>query len=134
MSVAGNAQFILDIAGEHGSFGKFLAAWPADDQVGLLEVLGKRGARLGGNTAQYFLRFIGRDSFMLSRDVVTCLRDAGLELADNPTSKRDMSKIQQQFNQWHHETKLPYTHLSRLCAMSIGENYPAERLHAYMSE
>jgi 3-methyladenine DNA glycosylase Tag len=134
MSVAGNAQFIAEISSEHGSFGKFLAAWPADDQVGLLEILGKRGSRLGGKTGQYFLRFIGKDVFMLSQDVITCLRDSGLEIAENPTSRRDMGKIQQQFNQWHQETKLPYTHLSRLCAMSIGENYPAAQLQAYMDE
>jgi len=47
-AVRENAAFILDIAKQHGGFGKFLAAWPADDQVGLLELLGKRGARLGG--------------------------------------------------------------------------------------
>ena len=47
-AVKHNAQFIADIAREHGSFGKFLAQWPPDDQVGLLELLAKRGARLGG--------------------------------------------------------------------------------------
>src|SRR5262245_50219661 len=57
-AVRQNAQFVADIAREHGSFGKFLAAWPADDQVGLLEVMAKRGARLGGKTGQYFLRFV----------------------------------------------------------------------------
>jgi len=123
MSVPANAQFIADIAAEHGSFGRFLAAWPTDDQVGLLDLIGKRGSRLGGNTGRYFLRFIGKDSFMLSRDVVACLRDAGLDIAESPSSKRDMGRIQAQFNQWHQETKLPYTHLSRICAMSIGENY-----------
>src|SRR3979409_377343 len=37
-SVRENAKFVSDIAAEHGSFGKFLASWPVDDQVGLLEV------------------------------------------------------------------------------------------------
>jgi hypothetical protein len=27
-----------------------------------------------------------------------------------------------------HETGLPYAHLSRICALSIGENYDAETL------
>ena len=40
-SVRENAKFVSDIAAEHGSFGKFLADWPADDQVGLLEVSGQ---------------------------------------------------------------------------------------------
>jgi 3-methyladenine DNA glycosylase Tag len=128
MAVRGNAQFVVDIAREHGGFGKFLAQWPAGDQVGLLELLGKRGTRLGARTGQYFLRFIGKDCFVTSGDVVACLRDAGLDISENPTSKRDLGKIQAQFNTWVLETGLPLTHLSRICAMSIGENYDAEML------
>jgi 3-methyladenine DNA glycosylase Tag len=39
MAVRANAQFVADIAREHGGFGKFLAAWPASDQIGLLDLL-----------------------------------------------------------------------------------------------
>ena len=130
MAVRGNAQFVADIAREHGSFGKFLAAWPTSDQVGLLELLAKRGVRLGGRTGQYFLRFIGKDSFITSTDVVACLRDAGLDISQTPTSKRDLAKIQAQFNVWAKETGLPLTHLSRICAMSIGQNYDAQTLQS----
>jgi 3-methyladenine DNA glycosylase Tag len=128
MSVRANAQFIAEIAAEHGSFGRFLAQWPATDQIGLIEHLAKKGARLGGGTGQFFLRFIGKDSFVLSADVVACLRDAGLDIAENPTSKRDLRKIQDQFNAWAAETGLPMTHLSRICAMSIGENHDAAEI------
>jgi 3-methyladenine DNA glycosylase Tag len=128
MAVRDNARFVSDIAAEHGSFGKFLAAWPADDQIGLLDFLAKRGARLGGNTGQYFLRFIGRDGYVLSRDVISCLRDAGLDIAEQPTSKRDRRRIQDQFNAWARESRLPYVHLSRICALSIGQNHDAETL------
>ena len=127
-AVRGNAQFVADIAREHGSFGKFLAQWPADDQIGLLELLAKRGVRLGGRTGQYFLRFIGKDGFVMSTDVVACLRDAGLDISENPTSKKDLKKVQDAFNGWAEETGLPRVHLSRICAMSIGENYDAETL------
>jgi 3-methyladenine DNA glycosylase Tag len=128
MAVRTNAKLISDIAGEHGSFAKFLAAWPTADQVGLLDLLAKRGARLGGGTSQFFLRFIGKDSFVLSADVVACLRHSGLDIAENPSSKKDFRKIQEQFNAWAEETGLPLTHLSRICAMSIGENYDAATL------
>jgi 3-methyladenine DNA glycosylase Tag len=121
-AVRHNAGFIAEIARQHDSFGKFLAAWPASDQVGLLDLLAKRGARLGGGTGQYFLRFIGKDSFVLSTDVVACLRDAGLDIAEHPSSKKDLRRIQDQFNAWADETGLALTHLSRICAMSIGEN------------
>ena len=127
-AVRDNAKFVVDIGREHGSFGKFLAQWPVDDQVGLLELLGKRGARLGARTGQYFLRFIGKDGFVTSSDVVACLRDAGLDIAESPSSKTDLRKVQDQFNAWAKETGLPRTHLSRICAMSIGENYDTETL------
>lgn len=130
MAVRGNAQFIAEIDREHGSFGKLLAQWPLGDQVGLLDLLARRGVRLGGRTGQYFLRFIGKDGFVTSADVVACLRDAGLEISENPTSKRDLGKIQAQFNAWALETGLPLTHLSRICAMSVGENYDPETLRS----
>ena len=69
VAVRTNARFVADIAEEHGGFGRFLAQWPAADQVGLTELLAKRGARLGGHTGQYFLRFIGKDGFVVSPDV-----------------------------------------------------------------
>jgi 3-methyladenine DNA glycosylase Tag len=128
MSVRENARFVQEIAKEHGSFGKFLAAWPAANEVGLLELLAKRGSRLGGNTGQMLLRFLGYDGFVTSRDVVASLRDAGLDIAEQVTSKRDLAKVQAQFNAWADETGLPYVHISRICAMSIGENYAAEEL------
>ena len=126
-SVRENARFILDVAKEHGSFGKFLADWSPSNEVGLLELLAKRGSRLGGATGQMLLRFLGYDAFVTSKDVVACLRDAGLDIAEAPTSKRDLAKIQDQFNAWAKETGLSYTHLSRICAMSIGENYEGDR-------
>jgi 3-methyladenine DNA glycosylase Tag len=76
MSVRDNAGFVRDVAREHGSFGKFLAKWPSSDEIGLLELLAKRGSRLGGNTGQMLLRFLGWDGFVTSKDVVACLRDA----------------------------------------------------------
>ena len=127
-SVAKNARFIEEVAKEHGSFGKLLAKWPPSDEIGLLELLAKRGNRLGGNTGQMLLRFLGYDGFVTSKDVVACLRDAGVDVAETVTSKRDLARVQAQFNAWAEETGLPYTHLSRICALSVGENYAAERL------
>lgn len=123
MSVRRNAQFVQETANEHGSFGSFLAAWPSADQVGLLDVLAKRGNRLGGNTGQMLLRFLGWDGFVTSKDVVACLREAGLDIASEVKSKRDLAKVQAQFNAWAEETGLPYVHISRICAMSTGSHY-----------
>ena len=121
-SVRENAAFVQEIAKEHGSFGQFFSLWPSSDQIGLLDLLSKRGSRLGGNTGQMLLRFVGWDGFVTSQDVVACLRDAGLDIAQELKSKGDLAKVQAQFNAWAAETGLPYVHLSRICAMSIGEN------------
>ena len=133
-SVRDNAAFVDRIAGEYGSFGGFLAAWPKDDQIGLLDLLAKQGSRLGGATGQYFLRWIGWDAYVVSRDMALALREAGMEIAESPTSKKDLAAIQRQLNRWAVETGLPYVHLSRILAMSIGENRSAEELRAYMGE
>jgi 3-methyladenine DNA glycosylase Tag len=130
LAVRANAALICELSAEHGGFGKFLSEWPSIDQIGLMELLGKRGSRLGGASGQYLLRFVGWDGFVISRDVSAALRDAGLDIAEQPTSKRDTAKVQAQFNTWAAETGLPYTHLSRIAAMSIGPDYAAEQLLA----
>lgn len=116
-SVHENAVFVTDLAREHGSAARFFADWPENDYVGLLEVLKKRGSRLGGNTGQYFLRFMNRDSFILSKDVVARL------IAENvidkpPTSKAAMIKVQQAFNHWREESARSLKEISRVLAMS----------------
>ena len=121
MCIKGNAQMIFEIAAEYGSFGKFIQQWPADDVIGLWNYLKKHGTRLGGNTGPYALRFLGVDTFILSRDNEAYFRaykliDGGL------TSKKSMQTIQQCFNHWKQETGLSYTALSRILSYSVGDN------------
>ena len=118
-----NIFFLQEIIREYGSFGRFVAGWPSTDQIGLMAFLKKYGSRLGGNSAMYFLRRVGKDCFVLSKDVVVTLKSVGLDIAERPSSKRDLNKIQGKFNDWHEETKLPFSHLSRIAACSVGENY-----------
>jgi 3-methyladenine DNA glycosylase Tag len=96
--------------------------------------LGKHGSRLGGNTGQYLLRWLGWDCFIMSRDMGAALRDAGLDIAASPTSKKDLQKVQNQINAWAAETGLPRMHISRILAMSTGENNSPEALRAYVGE
>jgi len=133
-SVRDNAAFVERVSQEHGGFGKFLAGWPATDQVGLMVYLGKHGSRLGGNTGQYLLRWLGWDAFVLSNDMVLALRDAGLEIGDKAASKKDLAAIQDQINRWAKKTGLPRAHISRILAMSIGQNNAPEALRTYMGE
>ncbi|AZT83152.1 DNA-3-methyladenine glycosylase I [Marinobacter sp. NP-4(2019)] len=119
-TVPENARMIVDAARDHGSFGAFLGNWPSEDQVGLLLWLKRNGTRLGGNTAQYFLRRVGWDGFILSPDVVAGLRREGL-LDATPGSKKALVQAQQAFTDWHRETGLPYSHLSRILSYSVGD-------------
>ncbi len=119
-SIRENAQFLGALAREHGSAAKVFAEWPAEDYIGLLELLKKRASRLGGNTAQYFLRFMGVDSFVLSRDVVAALIREGI-VDKNPSSKRDQQKVQEAFNAWRAESGRPLGHISRVLACSVGD-------------
>lgn len=119
VSVRGNAQFVLDLAAEHGSAARFFADWPGDDLVGLVFLLRKRAVRLGGMTAFNFLRQVGKDTFMPWRDVVAGLTDAGVidgELA----TKRDLLAAQAAFNRWAEDTGHSLTRLSQTLALSIG--------------
>ena len=118
-TVPENARMIMDAVYEHGSFGRFLSQWPADDQIGLLLWLKRHGSRLGGNSAQYFLRRVGWDGFILSHDVVSGLRLAGL-LDASPTSKKGLQQAQAAFTDWHQETGMPYSHLSRVLSFTIA--------------
>jgi len=118
-----NVFFVQDESRRSGGFGQFVADWPVEDQIGLMAYLKKHGSRLGGQSALWFLRRVGKDCFIPARDVVVLLRSIGLDIAENPTSKRDLAKIQAQFNEWHTETGLPYSHLSRIAACSVGDNY-----------
>lgn len=115
-----NARFVADVAKTHGSFSRFLAEWPTDDQIGLLDYLGKHGSRLGGATGQYFLRFAGWDAWITSKDVCAALyRDGAL---DKPTamSKTALKKVQAAINALHDESGQPRAVISRLLAMSVG--------------
>ena len=118
-SVRANAQYILDVRADHGSFQEFLVQWPDDDFVGLWEHLKKHGSRLGGQTGRYFLRFIGYDTPIFSRDVVAALIQADV-VDKEPTSKKAQLQAQEAFNAWQQESGRSFKEISRVLAMSTG--------------
>jgi 3-methyladenine DNA glycosylase Tag len=119
VAIRDNAVFIRQVAAEHGSFGRRIADWPAADYAGLLVWLGQQGSRLGGTTGQYMLRFMGKESYLLSRDVVARLQAEGV--IDGPaTSARAMKAIQAAFDIWKAESGQSFNAISRVLAQSIG--------------
>jgi 3-methyladenine DNA glycosylase Tag len=118
-SVRGNAQFVRQVKDEHGGFGRYLTQWPDDDIVGLWDELKRRGQRLGGNTGPFFLRFMGRDTFMLSPDVVTALiRQKVIDKA--PSSKRALASVQAAFNAWRADSGRSMAEISRTLSYTVG--------------
>lgn len=117
-SVQENAQFMIELVKDSGSVGAAIGNWPADDYIGLLAMLKKRGSRLGGNTGQYFLRFMGKDGFILSRDVVARLIVEGV-IDKAPTSKKALADVQSVFNTWMDQSGRSLTQISRVLAMSV---------------
>ena len=118
LSIRANAQYILDVRDVHGTFGKFLSQWPDDDFVGLWDHLKKGGDRLGGQTGRFFLRFVGYDTPMFSKDVVKALVQAGV-VEKEPTSKKALLTTQEAFNAWRAESGRSHTEISRTLAMSV---------------
>lgn len=119
MATVANAQFVLDTAKEHGSFGEFLAGWPVSDQPGLLEHFKQHASRLSGSTGQYFLRFTGWDAWIASGDVVKALIREGV-IDKPPTSKTALKKVQAAFDVWREQSGRSQTEISRILALSVG--------------
>jgi len=117
-AVHANAAALCDLAAEQGSFGVWLAQWPPAEIVRLWDELGKRFSQLGGNSGPYFLRMVGKDTFVLTPYVVTALNHWGA-FKGEPKNKGDRAKVQTQFNEWATETRLPLAHLSMTLAASV---------------
>lgn len=114
-----NAAMVMALSAEHGGFGRFLADWPVTDIVGLWRELQRRGRQLGGRSAQAFLRMVGKDTFLLTSDVVAAL--IGRDVIDRtPTARRDLEQVQRAFNDWHEQTGRPLCQLSRLLSMTAN--------------
>jgi len=117
-TVRDNAIFLMELRQEGGA-AKVFADWPDTDFIGLLDMLKKRGSRLGGNSGQMVMRFAGRDGFVLSRDVTGRLIAEGV--IDKPaTSKTALRQVQAAFNSWQEQSGRSLMEISRVLALSCG--------------
>lgn len=114
-----NALMISEIAAHHGCFANWLADWPSQNIVQLWAELKQRGSQLGGNSASYFLRMAGKDTFILTDDVVVALKAQGI-VTKRPAGKRDLARVQAAFNLWQQQSGRPLCQLSRMLAFTVG--------------
>ena len=122
-TVLQNAVMISDTERrEDCRFGEFIANWPEDDVISLWIYLKKHGSRLGGNTGPYALRTLGVDTFLMTVDVETFLRNHNI--VDSRThSLRALKATQSYFNELREESGRSLSELSRLVSLGIGKNY-----------
>ena len=121
-TIRDNAQMIDNIARQHGSFAQFVADWPTDDIIGLWAYLKKHGARLGGNTGPYALRALGKDTFLLTNDVVGYFTKREI-ISGSAQTKRSLTAIQQSFNQLQQQSGRSLQALSMIISRSVGDNH-----------
>jgi len=117
-AVIENAHFIRELASKNGSAGAFFGNWPNEHYVDLLALMSKQGARLGSITGQRVLRAMGRDSFILTSDVVARLVAEGV-VEKAPTSKRDLAATQEAFNSWSLQSGRGLSQISQILAFSV---------------
>jgi len=113
-----NGAAICAIAEEFGGVGAYLAGWPGPEVTGLWNDLAKRCQQMGGNSAAYFLRMVGKDSFILTPYVVKGLNHWGV-FTGEPKGKADRATVGAVCNGWAGETGRPLAHLSMTLAQSV---------------
>ena len=121
MSIPANAHMIHSASLQHGSFGEMVASWPSEDITGLWNYLKKHGKRLGGNTGPYALRQLGVDTFILSSDVESYLRNIGV-IDSGRGTKRAMLAANKAFAQWQQESGRSLTEISQTIAFSCWDH------------
>ncbi len=118
-SVRDNAAAINAIAAEHGGFGAWLAAWPGARIMELWAELADRFVQMGGNSGPALLRMAGKDSFMLTGDVVRALVALGV-VPKKPTTKPHRAAVQAAFNAWAAACARPLCQVSLVLALGGG--------------
>lgn len=114
-----NAVMMQAVSERHGGFGRYLSTWPDARIFELWRDLARRFERMGGDSAARFLRLAGRDTYLLTTDVVAALKALGL--TDGKSLRLDdHRRINEQFTAWQKETGLPMAHLSRILSMTVG--------------
>ncbi len=119
LSIRANAQFVISTAREYGSFGAYLAHWESAQTIDLWLDIKKKGQQLGGSSAPSFLRMVGKDTFMFTRDVVAVLMAESV-IDRPPTAKRDLYAAQKAFLTWQEQCDRPLCEISRIVSFTAS--------------
>lgn len=114
-----NAGVMADISKRQGGFGRWLAEWPDHQLVALWRTLAKQFDRLGGMSGPRFLRLAGRDTYLLTDDVIQALTVYGV-VDGKPTRRTDRERINRQIVKWAEASGRPMAHVSRILSHTVG--------------
>jgi len=118
-SIPRNADFFQRLAAEHGGLGNFFAGWNSAGYADNLRALQKGGDRLGGKTAQVFLRRMGVDTLVFSNDMVQALIREGA-VQKTPSSKKDWESLQRAIASWQAQSGRSLNEISQILAFSTA--------------
>ncbi|MFQ5660024.1 MAG: DNA-3-methyladenine glycosylase I [Gammaproteobacteria bacterium] len=117
-SVRANATAIHELLAEYDGVGAYIAAWPTARIVALWDDLKRRFTQMGGHSGPYFLRMAGKDTFILSKDVVRALNHWGAFEGEPATGKARL-RVQEAFSQWAQQSGKALCQISMTLALSV---------------
>lgn len=117
-AVRNNAEAIYRLSQTHGSMGNYLADWPLEGIIDLWAELRREFTQLGGMSGPYFLRMVGKDTFLLTDYVCKALQKwAGIDC--KPSTRKALLEAQQCMCQWREESDRPLCQVSMILALSV---------------
>jgi len=117
-SVRDNAAAMVRVAEEKGSMGRYLGDWPDEEIAALWSDIAKRFTQMGGNSAAYFLRMAGKDTFILTPFVVRAL-NRWSAFKGEPKSKAERTKVAATILAWAKQAGRPLCQVSMILARSV---------------
>lgn len=118
-SIVRNADFFKQLSDAHGGLGNYFSSWKMADYGSNIRALQKGGDRLGGKTAQVFLRRMGVDTLVFSNDMVRALIREGV-VQKMPSSLKDWAAVQEAVGAWHDQSGRGLNEISQILAFSTG--------------
>ena len=114
-----NAQMLLDMQQTHGGMSQWLIE-QNNDLPAIYQHLAKQGSRLGGNSAMYLLRIMGKDTYLYTDSVSTALRREQV-ITGALTSKKAKLAAHEAFLTWQQQSNFSLAQLSKLLALTVSD-------------
>lgn len=113
-----NAAALCELSATHGGFGAYLTSFSPDRTIALWDELAKRFRQLGGASGPYFLRNVGKDTFLPTVHVAKALQ-AYARHEGGFSGKAARARAQDLICAYAAESGRPLCQVSRILALSV---------------